>query len=76
LKGIPVELGYNDPKGYPVTSLIMNMELSALEQSVLTMTKEGKSQRIIADKTGKSKTTIGKTQARLRAKNLLTRDET
>ncbi len=31
LKGVPVELGYYDPKGYPVTSLILNMELSELE---------------------------------------------
>ncbi len=41
LKGVPVELGYYDPKGYPVTSLILNMELSELEQNVLSMTKAG-----------------------------------
>jgi hypothetical protein len=75
LKSVPVELGYNDPKGYPVTSLILEMELSTLEQTVLTMTEAGESQRSIAQKLSKSKTTVAKTQARLRAKNLLTGDE-
>jgi hypothetical protein len=75
LKSAPVELGYNDPKGYPVTSLVLDMELSALEQTVLTMTEAGKSQRFIAEELNKSKTTIAKTQDRLRAKNLLMRDE-
>ena len=71
LKAAPVELGYNDRKGYPVTSLILDMELSEFEQTVLTMTKAGKSQRFIAEETGKSKTTIYKAQDKLRAKNLL-----
>ena len=71
LKAAYVELGYKDSKGYPVTSLILNMELSAMEQTVLTMTEAGKSQRFIAEKLNKSKTTVGKTQVRLRAKNLL-----
>jgi len=71
LKSVLVELGYNDPKGYPVTSLILDMQLSALEQAVLSKMKEGKSQRIIGKETGKCKTTIAKTQAKLRAKNLL-----
>jgi RecA-family ATPase len=75
LKAAAVELGYNDRKGFPVTSLILNMELSEMEQSVLTMTKAGKGQRFIAEELKKGKTTIQKIQRRLRAKNLLTRDE-
>jgi hypothetical protein len=74
MKGVPVELGINDKKGRPVTSLVMNMELSALEQSVLTMTKEGKSQRFIAEELDTSKTNVFKILARLRAINLLTKD--
>ena len=75
LKAAPVELGYNDRKGYPVTSLILDMELSEFEQTVLAMTKAGKSQRFIAEEIGKSKTAIYKAQDKLRAKNLLSRDE-
>ena len=74
LKAASVELGYNDRKGFPVTSLILNMELSADEQLVLTMTKEGKGQRFIAEELGKSKTTVLKTQRHLRAKHLLPKD--
>lgn len=71
LKAATVELGYNDRKGYPVTSLILNMELSEFEQTVLNMTRVGKGQRFIAEETGKSKTTIQKTQNKLRNKKLL-----
>jgi len=71
LKAATVELGYKDRKGYPVTSLILNMELSEFEQTVLNMTRTGKGQRLIAEEMGKSKTTIQKTQNKLRNKKLL-----
>lgn len=66
-----VELGFNDRNGHPVTSLVLKMSLAETEQAILNQSNAGKGQRSIAENVGVSKTTVSRTQSRLRKLGLL-----
>jgi DNA-binding NarL/FixJ family response regulator len=72
LKGTPVELDVTDRNGDPLTSLVLDMELSERERAVLNNLKAGKSQRDIARFLGlHSATPVNRIARRLRALGML-----
>ncbi len=66
-----VELPDLDRHGFPLTSLVLDLELSQAEQAVLNQTMAGRSVRLIAESVGISKSKVSRTQTRLRAMNKL-----
>lgn len=72
LKARSVELGVNDRHGDPMTSLVLDLELTERERCVLNNVQAGKSQRYIANLLGlKSATPVNRIARRLQAMGLL-----
>lgn len=68
LKATPVELGVKNKHGDPLTSLVLEPQLTERELAVLNQTNAGKSQRQIADFLGlKSATPVNRILRRLKA---------